>query len=134
MLKPSEFEYLNGCPDPPNGLRAQRFDFHELFGSSVSFFRDQDATCISHLLHAICEVHIRARGIIRLVNSVLYRLNNDFTGVDTNADLQIWIAEACYPILHCQRRQAAADSVILKRLGRAEKRHDSIALRLVDDA
>jgi hypothetical protein len=105
-----------------------------LFGGSVGFFRYQDAAGVSQLLHTIRQVNIRSRGIIGLVNSVLYRLNNDFTGVNANADLQIRIAEACYLILHCQRREAATDCVILVRLRRAKQSHDSIALGFVDDA
>ena len=84
--------------------------------------------CVSQLLHAIGEVHICARGIIGLVNSVLYRLNNDFAGMNANADLQIRIAEASDPILHCQRREAATDCVILMRLRGAKQRHDPVAL------
>jgi hypothetical protein len=105
-----------------------------LFGGGVGFFRYQDAAGVSQLLQPIRHVDIRARGIIGLVNSVLYRLNNDFTGVNANADLQIRIAEACYPVLHCQRRKATTDSVILMRLRRTEQCHDSIALGFVDDA
>jgi hypothetical protein len=116
MLKPPEFENLNGYRDPANGLQAERLDFHELFGGIVSLFRNQNGARVSQLLHAIGQVHIYACGIVGLVNSVLYRLNNDFTGVNANADLQIRIAEADYPILHCQRREAATDCVILMRL------------------
>jgi hypothetical protein len=116
MLKPPELERLNGCRDPANGLQAVRLDFHELFGGIVSLFRNQNGTCVSQLLHAIGQVHICACGIVGLVNSVLYRLNNDFTGVNANANLQIRIAEAGYPILHCERREAATDGVVLMRL------------------
>ena len=47
---------------------------------------------------------------------MLYRLNNDFTGVNANSDLQIRIANACHSILHRQRREAATDGMILMRL------------------
>ena len=128
MLKPPEFQYLNGCRDPTNGLQAKRLDFHELFGGVVSLFRNQNGSCVSQLLHAIRQVHIWSRSIIGLVNSVLYCLNNDFTGVNANADLQIRIAEAGYPILHGQRGDAATDCVILMRLWGAKERHDPVTL------
>jgi hypothetical protein len=73
-------------------------------------------------------MHICTRGIVGLVNSVLYRLNNDFTGVNANADLKGRIAEAGYPILHGQRGEAATDCVILMRLWGAKERHDPVAL------
>ena len=128
MLKSPEFEYLNRRRDPANGLDTERLDFDKLFCSSVGFFRYQDAPWISQLLHATGQVHICARSIIRLVNSVLYRLNNNFTGVNANADLQIWIAEARNTILHCQRREAATDCVILVRLWGAKQGHYAVAL------
>ncbi len=128
MLKPPEFEYLNGCRDPTNGLQAERFDFNELFGGIVSLFRNQNGTCISQLLHATGQVHICACGIEGLVNSVLYRLNNNFTGVNANANLQIRIAEAGYPILHCQRREAATNGMIFLRSRGAKECHDPVAL------
>ena len=80
------------------------------------------------MLHAICEVHICAGGIVGLVNSMLYRLNNNLTGVNANANLQIWIAETGYPILHRQRREAATDRVVLMRLWGAKYGHDPVAL------
>ncbi len=134
VLKPAELQYLNGGRDPANGLEAQRLDLHELFGGIVGLFRNQNGTCISQLLQAIGQVHICAGGIIGSVNPVLYRLNNDFTGVNTDADLQIRIAEPCYPILHGQRREAATHGVILMRLWGAKYCHDPVALGFVDDA
>jgi hypothetical protein len=59
---------------------------------------------------------------------VFYRLDNDFTCMNADADLQIRIAEACHSILHCESREAATDSMILMRLRGAKKRHHSIAL------
>ena len=79
-------------------------------------------------------MHICARGIIGLVYSVFYRLNDDLARMDANSDLQIWIAKTRYPILHCQRRQTATHCVILMRLRGTEQCHDPVALRLVDDA
>jgi len=79
-------------------------------------------------------VHICACGIVGLVNSVLYSLNNNLTGVNANANLQIRIAEAGYPILHCQRREAATHCVVLMRLWGTKYCHDPVALRFVDDA
>jgi len=86
------------------------------------------------LLEAICEVHIYACCIIGLVNSVLYRLNNNFACMNANANLQIRIPEALRSILHRQCREAATNCVIFMRLGRAKQRHDAVALRFVDDA
>ena len=79
-------------------------------------------------------MHICPCGIIGLVNAVLYRLNDNLAGMNANPDLQIRIVEACDPILHSKRREAAANSVILMRLGGAKQRHDAVALRFVDDA
>ena len=76
----------------------------------------------------ICEMHIRARGIIGLVNSMLDRLNNNFAGVNANPDLQIGIAEACHAILHRQRCEAATNCVVLVRLWGTKERHDPVAL------
>ena len=84
--------------------------------------------CVSHLLQPICQMHIRARGIIGLVNSVLYRLNNNFAGVNANTDLQIGIAEACNGILHRQRCEAAPNCVVLMRLWGSKESHHPVAL------
>jgi hypothetical protein len=65
---------------------------------------------------------------------MFYRLNNNFARVNANSDLQIRIAEPSHPILHCERSQAAANSVILVRLRGTKYCHDPVALRLVDDA
>ena len=66
---------------------------------------------------------------------MLYRLNNNFTGMNANSDLQIRIAEACaIPSCIAKRREAATNRVILMRLWGAKQRHDSVALRFVDDA
>ena len=110
------------------------FNFNELLGSNVSLFRNQNRTCISQLLHAMCEVHVCAGGIIGLVNSVLYGLNNYLAGMNANSDLQIRIAEASYPILHRQGCEAGANGVIFMGLRCTEQSHDPIALRFVDDA
>ena len=128
MLKPPELENLNGCRDPTNGLRAQRLDFNELFGRGIGFLRNQDAACVSQLLHAVREVHVGAGGIIGLINSMLDRLNNNFAGVNANPDLQIRIAEAGHPVLHRQRCEAATHGVILMGLWGTKQRHDPVAL------
>ena len=60
-------------------------------------------------------------------------LHDDFTGVEADADLQARVGEPRDRVLHRQRRQAAADGMILMRSRRAEQRHDAIALYLVDD-
>src|SRR5215212_6373774 len=132
MLKPPQFQHLDRGRDPSKALNTQRLDFHELFGSTVRFFRNQNCTCIRQLLHSICEMHIRACGVIGLVNSVFYGLYYDFTGVNAYPDSQVGIADAFDSLLHCQRRKAAPNGVILMRLRRAKQGHDPVALRLVD--
>src|SRR5262249_18318186 len=69
-----------------------------------------------------------------LVKPVLDRLDHDLAGVHADADLQIGVADALDAVLHGERRETAADRVILMRLRCAEQRHHSVALRLVDDA
>jgi len=64
------------------------------------------------MLQAIGQVHVRACSVIRLVESVLYRLNNNFTGMNANADLQIGVTKAFYSVLHVQRSEASTDCMI----------------------
>ena len=116
MLKSSYLKNLNGCRDPTNSLRAQWFNFNELFGSGIRLLGNCDTTCVSELLKTVCEVHVWACRIIGLVNPVFYRLNNDFACVHANSDLQIRIAQARHSILHCQSGEATANSMILMRL------------------
>ena len=47
---------------------------------------------------------------------MLYRLNNNLSGVNANSDLQISIANASHSILHRQRCETATNSMILMRL------------------
>jgi len=65
------------------------------------------------MLQAIGQVYVRACGVIRLVESVLNRLNDNFTGVNANTDLQIGVTKAFYSVLHGQRSEASADCMIL---------------------
>ncbi len=79
-------------------------------------------------------MHIRSGGIVSLVYSVFYCLNDDFARVNPHADLQICIIQAGYSVLHCKGRQAAADGMILMWLWSAKDRHHPVALGFVDDA
>ena len=65
---------------------------------------------------------------------MIYRLNYNLTGVNSNTDLKIWVVDACHPIMHRQCRKAATDCVIFMGLWGAEERHDFVTLRFVDDA
>jgi hypothetical protein len=59
---------------------------------------------------------------------VFYRLNDNFACVNPHPDLQIWIIQPGYSVLHCKRRQAAADGMILMWLRSAKDRHYSVTL------
>ena len=127
-------ERFHGRCDAADGLHAQRHDFHELFGAGVGIFGNQDAAVIRHLLHSVCEVNVRPGGVIGLVNGVHYGLNDDFTGMKADTDLQTRVSEPRHRVLHGQSSQTASYGMILVRSRRAEKRHDAIALYLVDNA
>ena len=86
------------------------------------------------MFQTICQMHICACGIIRLVNSMLNCLHNNFTGVNANADLQIGVSKSFYSVLHGQCSEASTDRMILMRLRGAKQRHDPITLRFVHDA
>jgi len=86
------------------------------------------------LLEAIGKMHIRSSGIISLVYSMFYCLNDNFACVNPHPDLQIWIIQAGYSVLHCKGGQAAADGMILMWLWSAKDSHHPVALRFVDNA
>jgi hypothetical protein len=134
MQKSSNLENLNWRPDPPDDLGTKGFDFNELLGRAVSLFRNKNRSHVGYLLQAIGKMHIRSSGIIGLVYSVFYCLNDNFACVNPYANLQIWITETGHPVLHCKSGQAAAYGVILMWLGSAKYCHYPVALGLVDDA
>ncbi|MGY4253150.1 hypothetical protein ACVI1L_000218 [Bradyrhizobium sp. USDA 4516] len=134
MLKAPQPEHLDGSREPPNGLLSKRLHLHELLRDSVGFPRDQNGAGLGKVLQSTGEVHVRARGIIGLIDAVLDGLEDDLTGVDADADLHIDVMQALDVILHRQRRETAPNGVILMRLRGAEHRHDAVALGLVDDA
>ena len=88
--------------DTADGLHAERHDFHKLFGAGIGIFGNENAAVIRHLFHAVREVHVWTSGVVGLVNSVFYRLNDDFTGMKADANLQIRVSESCNRILHGQ--------------------------------
>ena len=59
---------------------------------------------------------------------MLYDLNDNFTGVNANANLQIRITKRFTSVLHRQCREATPDGMILMRLRRAKHRHDAVTL------
>ena len=75
-------------------LQAERLDLHELPGGVIGVPRNQNVAAIRHLLHAICQMHICARGIVGLVDTVFDRLNDDLAGVDADTNLQIRVIAA----------------------------------------
>src|SRR5215831_14866983 len=85
------------------------------------------------MLDPICEVNVRASGIIGLVYSMLNRLDNHLTGVNANPDLNVWISQARNLILHGQGRKACANRVIFMGAWGTKESHDAVALRFVDD-
>jgi hypothetical protein len=119
--------------DPANGLHSERNDFHKLLSANVSILGDEDAALIRHLLHSICDMHVRAGSIVGLVDTVFYRLDDDFTGMDADTDLQARVCKPRNRILHGQSSQTTTNGMILMRSRRAENRHHAIALYLVDD-
>jgi ribosomal protein L27 len=78
-------------------------------------------------------MYIRSRGVVGLVDGVFYRLNDDFSGMKADTDLQTRISEPRDRILHGQSGQTATNGMILVRARGTEKRHHAIALYLVDD-
>lgn len=67
--------------------RAERHDLHELLGAGIGISGNEDAAPIRHLLHSICQMYVGARGVVGLIDTVLYRLDNDFTGMEADAYL-----------------------------------------------
>ena len=128
MQKSSYLENFDRRRNPSDSLWPQWFDFNELLRSDVSLFRNENGSRLRHLLQTIGEMHIRSSGIIGLVYSVFYRLNDNFACVNAYADLQIRIIQASYPVLHRKSGQAAADGMILMWLRRAKNRHHPVAL------
>ena len=92
--QPRQLEHFYRSCDPANGLHAERHDLDKLFGANIGIPGDEDAAHIRHLLHSICEMDVGAGGVIGLVNTVFYRLDDDFAGVEADADLH---ARICQP-------------------------------------
>jgi hypothetical protein len=128
VLKSSEFEYLDGYRDPANGFWPQMFNFNELLGGDVRLLRNEDGPSVRHLLEAIGKMHIRSSGIISLIYSVLYCLNDNFPRMNAHADMQIGIVQASYPVLHRKSGQAAAHGMIFMWLRSAKDCHHPVAL------
>jgi hypothetical protein len=59
---------------------------------------------------------------------MLYRLNNNLSGMNSDSDLQISIANASHSILHRQRCETTTNSMILMRLWGPKQCHDPVAL------
>src|SRR5664279_765194 len=70
--------------DTTNGLHPERHDLHELLGAGIGILGDEDATFVRQLLQSICEVYVRTRGVVGLVDAVFDRLHDDFTGMDAD--------------------------------------------------
>jgi hypothetical protein len=79
-------------------------------------------------------MHVGTGGVVGLVKTVFDGLHHHFPGMKANPDLQARVFEPCNRILHGERREAAANRVILMGVRCAEQRHHSIALDPVDDA
>ena len=79
-------------------------------------------------------MNVGAGRVVSLVDAVFYRLDDDFTGVKADADLHARVREPRDRVLHRQSGETAANGMVLVRTRRAEQRHDSVALYLVDDA
>ena len=134
MLKPPQPENIDGYRHPANGLRPEWFDFDKLFRRGKSFPGNQDAAGVGKLFHSARKMHVGASRIIGLIDAMLYRLNDDLSGMDADPYLQIRVANEGHSVLHCQCRKTAANRMILMGLGGAKQRHDPVALRFVDDA
>src|SRR6516165_422252 len=106
MQKSSYLENFDRRRNPSDSLWPQWFDFNELLRSDVSLFRNENGSRLRHLLQTIGEMHIRSSGIIGLVYSVFYRLNDNFACVNAYADLQIRIIQATNQIYNCTLGEA----------------------------
>src|SRR6516225_5863789 len=100
VQSPLQFEDLYGSCDAANFLQAKGTDFDKLSRGRVGILRDEDAAAIRHLLHSTREMHIYAGRVIRLIDGVLDNLNDNFTRMKADADLQSRIVELADRVLH----------------------------------
>jgi hypothetical protein len=61
-------------------------------------------------------------------------LDNHFTSVNADPDLNVRITQTRNLILHCQRRKACTNRVIFMGAWGTKESHDPIALRFVDNS
>src|SRR5216683_610537 len=70
IKQPRQPERFYRRRDAPNGLLAERYNLHELFGADIGISGDKDAALIRHLFHSMCEMDIRAGCVVGLINTV----------------------------------------------------------------
>ena len=85
------------------------------------------------MLKTVCKVNVCTSGIVRLINSMLDRLNDNLSRMNADTDLQIRVADAGHGILHRKGCEAATNGVILVGVRGTKDCHDAIALGFVDD-
>jgi hypothetical protein len=91
------------------------------------------------LLHAAGQVRRLAHGCVIHPQVAADRPDDDFTGIQPDADLWLDAVRAAHLLavaanggLHVERGVAGAHGVVLVGDGRAEQRHDAVAHHLVD--